>query len=129
MNVGIVSNINKDKNLELTKSVIAWFENKKINVIYDELICAELSITEAKYCNNDIFKKSDLIVVLGGDGTFLNVARQASCNQVPLFGVNLGHLGFLTEIEVSNMYPAFLKLINGDYRIEERIMLEAYVRE
>jgi len=127
MNVGIVSNITKDKNLELTKSVIAWFENKKINVIYDELICAELSITEAKYCNNDIFKKSDLIVVLGGDGTLLNVARQASYNQVPLFGVNLGHLGFLTEIEVSNMYPAFLKLINGDYKIEERIMLEAYV--
>lgn len=127
MNIGIISNLEKDKNFELTKNVIEWFEKKQINVIYDDQICAELAITEARYCNDDIFKKSDLIVVLGGDGTLLNVARQASCNEVPLFGVNIGHLGFLTEIEVSNMYPAFLKLIKGDYKIEERIMLEAYV--
>jgi NAD+ kinase len=65
--------------------------------------------------------------ILGGDGTLLNVARQASCTQVPLLGINLGHLGFLTEIEVKDMYEAFERIINGDYKIEKRIMLEAFI--
>lgn len=127
MNIGIISNLEKDENLEITRSIIDWFKNKQINIFYDDQISAELSITEARYCNDDLFKKSDLIVVLGGDGTLLNVARQASCTQVPLFGINLGHLGFLTETDVTDMYSAFERLINGDYKIEKRLMLEAFV--
>lgn len=129
MNVGIISNLDKDENLEITRNIIDWFKNKQINIFYDDQISAELSITEARYCNDDLFKKSDLIVVLGGDGTLLNVARQASCNQVPLFGINLGHLGFLTETEVDDMYAAFERLIIGDYKIEKRLMLEAFVED
>lgn len=129
MNIGIISNLEKDESLEITKSIIEWFDKRQVNVFYDDQISAELSLTEAKYCNEDLFTKSDLIIVLGGDGTLLNVARQASCTQTPLFGINLGHLGFLTEIEVNDMYSAFERLLKGDYTIENRIMLEAFVED
>ncbi|MDF2520615.1 MAG: putative sugar kinase [Clostridia bacterium] len=127
MNIGIISNLEKDESLKITKDIIDWFEKREINVFYNDQISAELSLIEARYCNDDLFTKSDIIVVLGGDGTLLNVARQASCTQAPLFGINLGHLGFLTEIEVNDMYSAFERLIKGEYSIEKRIMLEAFV--
>jgi NAD+ kinase len=70
-----------------------------------------------------------VIIVLGGDGTILNIARQSSRYDVPLFGINLGHLGFLTEAEVGDMYLSLDKILKGDYLIEKRMMLEASFEE
>ena len=128
MNIGIISNLDKDKDQIITKQLISWLKERDILVYFDEKISAELALTKDNYCDEHIFKHSDIIIVLGGDGTLLNVARQASCNGVPLFGINLGHLGFLTETEVGDMYASLEKLINGDYTIEKRMMLEAFIR-
>lgn len=128
MNIGIISNLDKDKGQLITKQVIKWLEERNIQVYFDERISAELAVIKDNYCNEHIFKHSDIIIVLGGDGTLLNVARQASCNGVPLFGINMGHLGFLTETEVDEMYTSLEKLIAGDYSIERRMMLEAFIR-
>ena len=128
MNIGIISNLDKDKGQLITKQVIKWLEERNIQVYFDERISAELAVIKDNYCNEYIFKHSDIIIVLGGDGTLLNVARQASCNGVPLFGINMGHLGFLTETEVDEMYTSLEKLIAGDYSIERRMMLEAFIR-
>lgn len=127
MNIGIIANLEKDKKLEVTKRIIHWLREKQVNILYDEELSRELALTEASYCNEYLFKNSDIIIVLGGDGTLLNVARQVSCQEVPLFGINLGHLGFLTEAEVSDMYICLEKMLEGDYRIEKRMMLEAFV--
>jgi len=127
MNIGIISNLDKDKDQVITQQVIKWLEEKGINVYFSEKISAELALLKENYCEEYIFTNSDVIIVLGGDGTLLNVARQASCNGVPLFGINMGHLGFLTETEVSDMYASLEKLIAGDYTIESRLMLEAFI--
>jgi NAD+ kinase len=68
----------------------------------------------------------DIIIVLGGDGTLLHVAEKASALDLPVLGVNLGHLGFLTEVAADEMFEAFaMLLVDDEVRIERRIMLSA----
>jgi NAD+ kinase len=67
---------------------------------------------------------SDLIVTLGGDGTFLAGARLAAPRGVPILGVNLGRLGFLTELEAEHVEEGLARFARGRYRIEERTMLQ-----
>ncbi|GMA55833.1 NAD+ kinase [Alicyclobacillus sacchari] len=72
-------------------------------------------------------KTAELAIVLGGDGTLLGVARQLAPHRIPLLGINVGHLGFLTESEPSQLEPAIRRIVAGDYHLEERLMLEALV--
>ena len=71
-----------------------------------------------------VLKDTDLILTLGGDGTFLAGARLAVERGIPVLGVNHGHLGFLTEIEADEMSEGLGRYIDGSYRIEERTMLQ-----
>lgn len=70
---------------------------------------------------------ADLAVVLGGDGTILRAARRLYGKEITLFGINFGNLGYLAEANPSNAKEALLKLVNGDYKTEERIMLEGEI--
>lgn len=69
----------------------------------------------------------DIVVVFGGDGTFLSIARQMIWKSIPILGINLGQLGFLTEIKVDEVYESLEKVLEGDYSIQERSMIEACV--
>jgi NAD+ kinase len=71
---------------------------------------------------------TDLVVTLGGDGTFLAGARLAAPRGIPLLGVNLGRLGFLTELEAEQVEDGLARFIQGDYRIEERTILQVTLR-
>jgi len=75
----------------------------------------------------DIPSLVDLILVLGGDGTLISVARQVGDRQVPIVGVNLGQLGFLTEITREELPDMLDRLIAGDYKISERMMVDALI--
>ena len=76
----------------------------------------------------DSWAGADLILALGGDGTLLHAARRAAPLGVPVLGVNLGRLGFLAEVEASELPSMLQRLADGAYRIEERMMLEATLR-
>jgi NAD+ kinase len=67
------------------------------------------------------------VVVLGGDGTLLSVARNVQ-PEVPVLGVNLGNLGFLTEIRRNELYPALMSVLKGHYDLEERSLLDVVLR-
>lgn len=69
----------------------------------------------------------DLAVSLGGDGTMLRTVAMTASQGIPVFGVNLGHLGYLTEVEPSGLESALERFVAGDYRIEERMTLEVSV--
>ncbi|MBV5317696.1 MAG: NAD(+)/NADH kinase [Desulfobulbaceae bacterium] len=93
---------------QIGREVVAWFAERHIK--------AEL---------NRIVPEMDVLIVLGGDGTLLHVANEASTYQLPVLGVNLGNLGFLTEVVANEMYEALATLLSGDVRMEKRIMLSA----
>jgi len=115
--------------LVLTESIAKWLLDNNQEVLLSNSIALRIDKPGLGLKNEDIYLNSDLIIVLGGDGTLLNIARQSAYYNVPLFGINLGHLGFLTEVEAEEMYPALEKLIRGEYEIEKRMMLEATVEK
>ncbi|MEA4963902.1 NAD(+)/NADH kinase [Lutispora sp.] len=125
--IGIIPNLSKDNDLHLTESIAKWLLDNEQEVLLGNSIASRIGKPELGLKNEDIFMNSDLLIVLGGDGTLLNIARQSAYYNVPLFGINLGHLGFLTEVEAEEMFPALEKLIAGEYEIEKRMMLEATV--
>lgn len=69
----------------------------------------------------------DMVLVLGGDGTMLRTARNVASLGIPILGINMGHLGFLTGTEISDFEDAIYNLSKGNYNIEERIMLEGEI--
>lgn len=127
MKLGIIPNIYKDKDLNITRSILYWLLNKDVELYLETDIANKLDQKGNGFSRDIIYSNSDVVIVLGGDGTILNIARQASAYQVPLFGINLGHLGFLAEAEISDMYLSLERIITGDYFIEKRMMLEACV--
>ncbi|MFO8062626.1 MAG: NAD(+)/NADH kinase [bacterium] len=105
----------------------AWLEAEGINVFVEEKEApgrAGKMITPSTSC---IPESVDWLVVLGGDGTLLGAARQVGRYGVPILGVNLGGLGFLTEIPLSRLYPSVEMMLRGELEWESRLMLEARV--
>jgi len=76
---------------------------------------------------DELGRRSDLVLVFGGDGTMLRVARDLAGLPVPLLGINAGHLGFLTAVQAEHLAPALKKLMAGEFAIENRDLLEATV--
>jgi NAD+ kinase len=71
---------------------------------------------------------ADLAIVLGGDGTMLSIARILAINEVPMIGVNQGRLGFLADIPIGEMLPRIERILAGEFAVEDRILLDAFVR-
>ena len=87
-----------------------------------------LDTDEVEYVDTDAgVRMADLAVVLGGDGTMLRLARAAAEQELPLLGINVGHVGFMTELEPAEL-GEMEKLFTGDYTIDSRMMLHAVVR-
>jgi len=70
-----------------------------------------------------VIRRSDLVVVLGGDGTFLSVARRMASKSVPILGVNMGQLGFLTEVKKTEAFDALGAALSGKLEVRERMLL------
>ena len=77
------------------------------------------------FSREEVIEKSDALVVCGGDGSILSVARCAVVYGVPVLGVNFGQLGFLSEVEAGELSEAIERLLSGDYAIERRLMIRA----
>lgn len=118
----IYANKFKDAQLEMTGRIRAYLEEKgqqvSLRVIEKDWKKGE---TDAAY---SIPEDVDCMLVLGGDGTVLQAARETIGTHIPLIGVNLGTLGFMTQIEPAGLEQALDRLIAGDYRQESRMMLQ-----
>lgn len=125
--IGIIVNLEKPDISQLTDHIVSWLKNngKDVYVTVAEPNKANIELVNAT--KNNIAEKCDCVIVLGGDGTLLHCARAVASKGIPLFGVNLGQLGFLTEIEVIDITPALEKLISGQFNIEQRMMIQATV--
>ncbi|MBE0067704.1 NAD(+)/NADH kinase [Thermoanaerobacterium thermosaccharolyticum] len=126
-NICVIPNVHKDKNLRMTQNLVSWIIEHGNNPVLNEVIASKIGYDEYGKNTSEIFEISDFIVALGGDGTILNVARQCASFSTPILGVNLGHLGFLAEVDNENIYEAVEKIIKGEFSIDKRMMLEASV--
>ena len=94
-------------------------------MVFLEPDTAELIGKKPSTSKEEVASNSDLVIVLGGDGTLLNVASIAHPHEVPILGVNLGSLGFLTETTMQDLYPTLEQVLNGQCEIENRMLLNA----
>lgn len=127
MKIGIWSNPDKDKNLKTTKLLIKKLIDKNAFVMLPKDIAGIANYEELGVNDEKLFQNSDIVVCVGGDGTFLGVARKVCKYDTPILGVNVGNLGFLAEVKKSMIDQAVEALIFGGYEIENRMMLEGQV--
>ncbi|MCR5102991.1 MAG: NAD(+)/NADH kinase [Eubacterium sp.] len=141
----IIANETKDIDLKWSKHIEALIKSRLD--IDDSLAAAQLpdekeneSEGKAYFClvsgsNVDAliekleveFERVDVVIVMGGDGTMLRVSHALGGRDIPVIGVNLGTVGFLTEVAVENIDSMVDRLISGDYEIEERMMLDGHI--
>lgn len=124
----IYTNGHKDKGLSITKRIQSYLECKeqRVTVKVKEADWKNRPQEEAEEAQ-DIPSDVSCMIVLGGDGTVLQAARETKMLHVPIIGVNLGTLGYMTEIEPSGLEEAMDRLIAGDYEQEIRMMLNGRV--
>jgi len=96
------------------------------NIVIEEEAAAQMGYG-ATFEMEHVGEGADFIVVLGGDGTLLSVSRHGKGSEVPIIGVNLGSLGFLTETSTEEFATTLTKVLDGDFSISKRIMLDVRV--
>jgi len=131
-NIGIIANIYKDQAIETARVLKGWIEERGLNVYLEKDIAERLASGQEQgrlpgYDMDSLAERCDMIVVFGGDGTLLMAARYLRKYEVPLLGVNLGGFGYLTVVNLSEMCSDIEKIIQGDYRIEKRMMLDIFI--
>lgn len=120
----IVTNRWKDPDLEMTEKIRKFLEEAGCSVtVYAD----ELSADEWKAVLEQEKGKTAGMLVLGGDGTLLRAARDTVESKIPVLGINLGTLGYLTEVERSNLMPSLQQLVDGNYKLEKRMLLSGQV--
>ena len=125
--IGIVGNREKKGARALLPALIRWLREHDVKSILERNTARGVRGMGAGLPLKSLVARVDAILVLGGDGTFLSAAREAARADVPILGVNMGGLGFLTETAESDIYIALERLIAGDVEIEPRMMVEARV--
>ncbi|MBP3616875.1 MAG: NAD(+)/NADH kinase [Lachnospiraceae bacterium] len=120
--VCVIANAGKEAAVETAEKVRVFFCEKGIS-------CSMLleDFSETPSYEPELDSDIECAVVLGGDGTLIRVAGILSEKKIPVFGINLGTLGFLTEAESADTEAVLTKLLAGEYKVEERMMLEASV--
>lgn len=124
--IGLVAKRNRPEALALARRLSAWLRRRRRAVLLDDETAAALRV-DGGVGQRELMKRVDLVVVLGGDGTLLSVARHSGARPVPMLGVNLGGLGFLTDVRPEEAFRAIERVLAGQYRLEARGMLVASV--
>ncbi len=125
--IGLITNNKKQKAVNIAMLVYDYLINKKIDV----LLLSEDNMPSKHnlpcVSGDNFSAKADAIISVGGDGTFLRAARYAFKRQIPIMGINVGNLGFLTEVNLKDYTTAIDDLLKGSFKIEERMLLEMVI--
>src|SRR5438067_3504194 len=121
--VGIISKPKIAHAVDIVCGLLEWLEERGIGYRCDEQTAEYADLTE-HYSREQLPEETDLVVVLGGDGTLLSAARVVAGRDIPLFAVNLGRLGFLTSITVDELFPELERAIRGEHLVTHRRMAD-----
>ncbi|HEV8342009.1 MAG TPA: NAD(+)/NADH kinase [Candidatus Binatia bacterium] len=122
--VGLVAKYEEPKASEMVSWLVPWLKEKKKQVLVEP----GFETSGARSCSKqEMARKADLIVALGGDGTLLSIARLVERPKVPILGVNLGGLGFITEIAIDELESILERTLAGNFSVEKRMTLDIRV--
>ncbi|MBR3967376.1 MAG: NAD(+)/NADH kinase [Clostridia bacterium] len=130
--IGLVTNFNIREKSEAATRVSAFLSKYPCSLFASELMMEKIKQNEALASrltfipNSALYREMDVIIVLGGDGSILSAARYCLSSGIPILGINLGRLGYMAEMEADEL-DMLSKLFEGNYRIEERSMLDVSV--
>jgi NAD+ kinase len=111
----------------LAKDAVDLLTSRRVGVAVNDESARDLGLPQLGVPAAELARRADVLVVFGGDGTILHAARQAARDGIPILGVNLGGFGFLAEVQDRAVDDALLRVLAGDYRVDERMMLRAQV--
>ena len=116
--------------LPIASQVYEILSSAGIKVSFDKNLLSLKAITKIKHKSDSyIIKNAELLIAIGGDGTMLNCSRKYGSKQVPILGINLGKVGFLTDIAPNELTSVLLEVIQGNFEEDSRFFLEATVQD
>jgi len=122
--VGIISKPRKADLCQIVPGLTAWLEKRGLTVLWDEETAGCVGAPDKAVSRDELGRRADLAIVLGGDGTLLAAARAVGEHDIPILAINLGGLGFLTSFPREELYSALEVALSGNYRISERALLD-----
>lgn len=122
--IAVIPNYTKDIEYEYTKRLCGYL-SRRAEVVMQEKDRADG--IAATFTLGDVYDGCDAVIILGGDGTMLQAAEPCGKNSIPVMGINLGKVGFMTEVETDDMESACDRLLEDDFAVEERMMMEITV--
>jgi len=121
--VGVISKPNIAEARDIVCGLLEWLDKRGIRYRCDEQTAFYAGL-DTYFSREQVPEGADLVIVLGGDGTLLSAARFVAGRDIPLFAVNLGHLGFLTSITCEDLFPELERALRGKHRIGVRRMVD-----
>ena len=126
-NIGLFVNTSKANAAGIVENLSVWLKDQGILPLLSEEHALALGQPQTGISKTELVEQSDVLLVLGGDGTLLSAAHTPKIENVPILAINIGTLGFLTDASLDELYPTLNALLTGAYRIEHRMMLEVVV--
>ncbi len=128
LKIGIVPNLTREKTLDVTKETVTILKQLNIDFYFNADFKNELSLefSDVNF-TNDIYSNVDLLIAIGGDGSYISTAKQAALHKKPVLCINAGNLAFLAGLEGNELH-LLEKLLTGDFTTDKRMMLEVSVK-
>ncbi|HEY6837511.1 MAG TPA: NAD(+)/NADH kinase [Geobacteraceae bacterium] len=124
--IAIFAKVHDPRCQGVAQELVSWLEERQLVPLVEAHLARHIPNAQGVE-RETIPSEADLIVVLGGDGTLISAARLVGDRGVPILGVNLGSLGFLTEITLDELYPSLENWLAGEHRMSERMLLDTVV--
>lgn len=121
MIIALFANMRKRESYTIAQQITQFLQEKKVAVVARDDEASDLGVPPLSTVPA---KSIDCLISLGGDGTILRLVHHFPHLEAPILGINLGHLGFMADIPLSDLYSSLEELLEGNYKVEERIIME-----
>jgi NAD+ kinase len=123
MKMALFANVEKQATHSVALGIGEFLQQRGVELFMDDPLAEQLN--SRPFSSVDP-KSIDFVISLGGDGTILRLVHRQPQLEAPIVGVNLGHLGFMSDIPLADLYPSLNDLLEGNFRIEKRVMMEGH---
>ncbi len=123
----LIVNQDKKEASAVAARAVDWFEKKGLDYLIEERAALQLDRVDKKADYEKMKKEADYIIIIGGDGTFLHSSHHFIGTDLPMLGINVGHLGFLTDVETEEVEKALEMIHAGNYKVEKRMMIKTRI--